>query len=71
MDVAAKRRQQPGEGLEQRRLAGAVRAADGESFPGGDLAVEVMNRGATIIAEGEIDEPDRRRVGRRAQCNAQ
>jgi hypothetical protein len=31
----------------------------------------VMNRRATIIAEGEIDEPDRRRIGRRAQCSAQ
>ena len=71
MDFAAKRRQQPGERLEQRRLAGAVRAADGESFSRGDFALEVMNRGATIITEGEIDEPDRRRIGRRAQCSAQ
>ena len=71
MDIAAERRQQPGERLEQRRLAGAVRASDGQSFSRGDFTFKVMNRGATIITEGEIDEPDRRRIGRRAQCSAQ
>jgi hypothetical protein len=71
IDGAAERREQPGEPLEQSRFAGAVRAADGEAFAGRDLAVEVMNGGAAIIAEGEIDQPDRRRVSNRAQCSAQ
>ena len=55
--VAARRQQQRGEDLDQRRLAGAVGAEQPEELAGGDLEVDAVERDDRLRL-GRVDAPD-------------
>ena len=54
VDVAGERPQGARQALEQGRLARAVRADDGAERRGGKVAVQVVDRGPSLIAERQV-----------------
>jgi hypothetical protein len=58
LDAAGERPQQADDGLQQRRLAGAVGADDGRQRARPEAAAQVMDGGMAVVAEREIIEPD-------------
>ncbi len=63
LDRAGERLEQPGDGLQERALAGAVRADDCEQRPDRDLEVHRVQGDAVAVAGGHVAEPDRQRAG--------
>ena len=60
VDAAGERLEHADDALEQRRLAGAVRADHRHQRAGCDLAVQMMHRRMAVIAERQIAEGQRR-----------
>ena len=54
---AAGRPQQPGEDLQERRLARARRTDNRDALPGSHIEVEVREHGRLVVAVAEADRP--------------
>ena len=71
LDPPAERREQAGQSFQQGGFARAIGPADGERRARRDFALQMVDRGAAVIAQRQIDEADRPRRGGQAQWSAQ